>query len=272
MQKENVFQIMEFVEDIKDRLNNIEYINIMDILKSSYKVSENGRNLYNVTFSITQVLEINKTGEVKDISFNIINSTCLVRLKNEEYEILKGISLKEQLNTNKEDLENIYTILYLINNINFFNIYEMNINVIEDIKKISYILEPKILNVNKAKNIDGDLYNFSFSYRYYKDENGSQEDSELEIYEDYYLNVSISKHVNREDFLFIESHINDMGFKLLIENYEDISFRIENNEGEIIKTEDELFSTIKFSYIEYKPYIEYNEERYYLCILDFKYS
>ena len=30
MEKSNVFQIMEFVEDIKDRLNNMEYKNIME--------------------------------------------------------------------------------------------------------------------------------------------------------------------------------------------------------------------------------------------------
>ena len=48
MEKSNVFQIMEFVEDIKDRLNNIEYKNIMDILQKSYKEVENARKLYDL--------------------------------------------------------------------------------------------------------------------------------------------------------------------------------------------------------------------------------
>ena len=61
-----------------------------------------------------------------------------------------------------------------------------------------------------------------------------------------------------------------MGLKLLLENYEDISFKIENDDGEIIKTKDELFNNIQFSYIEYKPFVEYNNERYYLHLFDLK--
>ena len=133
-----------------------------------------------------------------------------------------------------------------------------------------YKLKPIIISVKKAKNIDGDLYKFSFCYIYNKISNDLNEDTEIDTYKDCLLHVSITKNLNREDFIFIENNINDMGLKLLLENYEDISFKIENEEGEIIKTKDELFNNIQFSYIEFKPFVEYNNDRYYLHLFDLK--
>jgi hypothetical protein len=147
----------------------------------------------------------------------------------------------------------------------------MDVYILDDTKKrFFYKLKPIIISVKKAKNIDGDLYKFSFCYRYDKISNDLNEETVIEIYKDCLLHVSITKKINREDFIFIESNINDMGLKLLLENYEDISFKIENEEGEIIKTEDEMFNNIQFSYIEYKPFVEYNNERYYLNLFDLK--
>jgi hypothetical protein len=271
MEKDNVFKIMEFIEDVKDRLNNIEYKNIMDILQSSYKVTEQKRNLYDVKYRILQAIETKGPDDYKDLFYNNIESTCLVRLKDEEYEILKAISRKDHLDILIEDIDSIYTILYLINNVNFFNIYDMDVYILDDTKKrIFYKLKPIIISVKKAKNIDGDLYKFSFYYRYDKISNDLNEDTEIDTYKDCLLHVSITKNLNREDFIFIENNINDMGLKLLLENYEDISFKIENDDGEIIKTKDELFNNIQFSYIEYKPFVEYNNERYYLHLFDLK--
>ena len=132
MQKDNVFQIMEFIEDVKDRLNNIEYKNIMDILQSSYKVTEQKRNLYEVKYRILQAIETKGPDDFKDLIYNNIESTCLVRLKDEEYEILRTISRKDHLDILVEDVDSMYTILYIINNVNFFNIYDLYVYILND--------------------------------------------------------------------------------------------------------------------------------------------
>ena len=273
MEKSNVFQIMEFVEDIKDRLNNIEYKNIMDILQKSYKEVENARKLYDLRYSLIQCIEtVNIENGEKNVSRNIIDSTCLIRLTSEENDTLRAISLKRQEDINYNDLEKMYEIIYLVNNVNFFNLFEIDMHVSEN-KQISYYkLNPEIKYIREAKNIESDEYKFSFSYSYDKNTEETSDDSDLEMYTDCYLSVFITARLSREDLLFIETNINDIGLKLLIQNIKDISFKITNEKGEIVKEEDEMFKKLQFSYIEFLPFIEYNNERYYLYLFDFCYE
>jgi hypothetical protein len=271
MNNDKVYEILEFIENVKEKLTTMEYIDIMNILKKNHKHDE--IKLYTVEYSINQGIDIQD--ELKVTIVTTIRIESLVRMNKEDFKTIKDISTKKVIH--ESDLEDMFRIMYVLNNINLFNVYEINTSFINNKRRIFYTFDPRIISIKEAKDLEKDSYEFVVSYSYKKENDIKNivdiEKSDIEMYSDYDLSVIIKTDISRGDYFFIKENIRDLGLKLLFEKQTSMEYKIKKRGGEVTSEIfidevfiEELFETIQFTYIEFKPFIEYNGEKYFVYI------
>lgn len=282
MDRDAAFHMLDFVENIKDKISTNEYKEILEYISKKYNTKVH-RELYNVLYTTFELITI-KDGEDKNINFKkYIKEECLVRLTNEEYEIIFNLVNNERDSYEKEDIINMYKIMYINNSIGNFNFKKNLLTpnfIFNDEEKIVNDIDikiqcPIILSIYKPKNIENDVYSFEIDYIYSK-ERIIQRDitrenvNDINEYKKYWLTMCITCDLSIDEYKYIIENIFSSSIKLLYDNKKDIKFKRYNFETmKKSSDEDEFIRNILFEDESNIPYVIYNEEKYYINTISY---
>ena len=279
MDKESAFHVLDFVENIKDKISNIEYKEILEYVSSKY-IQVEKRKLYTILYSVMEIInfEVDEDKEEEDKlkkSYKRdIQEECLVRLTPEEHNIISNLIPEKKDIYDIDDLNNMYKILYIQNSIGNFN-FRKKIITSEDNFNIK-IHCPIILSIYEPKDIDSDTYSFEIDYLYSKkleftDKEFTRENiHDIEEYKNYWLTVYITSQLSIDEYKYAIENIFNESLKILYENRKDLYFKrylFEDKKHEIFT--DDVFLTMSFEEDTDFAFVDYKDEKYYIKIVSY---
>jgi hypothetical protein len=288
MDKESAFHVLDFVENIKDKISNIEYKEILEYVSSKY-IQVEKRKLYTILYSVMEIInfEVDEDKEEEDKEEDKeeedklkksykrdIQEECLVRLTPEEHNIISNLIPEKKDIYDIDDLNNMYKILYIQNSIGNFN-FRKKIITAEDNFNIK-IHCPIILSIYEPKDIDSDTYSFEIDYLYSKkleftDKEFTRENiHDIEEYKNYWLTVYITSQLSIDEYKYAIENIFNDSLKILYENRKDLYFKrylFEDKKHEIFT--DDVFLTMSFEEDTDFAFVDYKDEKYYIKIVSY---
>ena len=246
MDREAAFYILDFVENIKDKISTNEYKEILEYISEKY--NKNGKwNLYTILYSTFEVIKLNNCEEIYR---RYIKEECLVRLTQKEYEIIYNLVKDNKDNYENEDIVNMYNIMYINNSIGNFNFKK---NLLSNNETVDFKIQcPIILSIYKPKNIEKDSYTFEIDYIYSKEkvilrDITREKVNDIEEYKQIWLTMFITCDLSIDEYKYIIDNIFNSSIKILYDTKRDISFKQYNFNTMTKSTEkDNIIDNILF--------------------------
>jgi hypothetical protein len=269
MDREAAFYILDFVENIKDKISTNEYKEILEYISEKY--NKNGKwNLYTILYSTFEVIKLNNCEEIYR---RYIKEECLVRLTQKEYEIIYNLVKDNKDNYENEDIVNMYNIMYINNSIGNFNFKK---NLLSNNETVDFKIQcPIILSIYKPKNIEKDSYTFEIDYIYSKEkvilrDITREKVNDIEEYKQIWLTMFITCDLSIDEYKYIIDNIFNSSIKILYDTKRDISFKQYNFNTMTKSTEkDNIIDNILFENDSKVPYVIHDNEKYYINTISY---
>jgi hypothetical protein len=269
MDREAAFYILDFVENIKDKISTNEYKEILEYISEKY--NKNGKwNLYTILYSTFEVVKLNNCEEIYR---RYIKEECLVRLTQKEYEIIYNLVKENKDNYENEDIVNMYNIMYINNSIGNFNFKK---NLLSNNEPVDFKIQcPIILSIYKPKNIEKDSYTFEIDYIYSKEkvilrDITREKVNDIEEYKQIWLTMFITCDLSIDEYKYIIDNIFNSSIKILYDTKRDISFKQYNFNTMTKSTEkDNIIDNILFENDSKVPYVIHDNEKYYINTISY---
>jgi hypothetical protein len=269
MDREAAFYILDFVENIKDKISTNEYKEILEYISEKY--NKNGKwNLYTILYSTFEVVKLNNCEEIYR---RYIKEECLVRLTQKEYEIIYNLVKDNKDNYENEDIVNMYNIMYINNSIGNFNFKK---NLLSNNETVDFKIQcPIILSIYKPKNIEKDSYTFEIDYIYSKEkvilrDITREKVNDIEEYKQIWLTMFITCDLSIDEYKYIIDNIFNSSIKILYDTKRDISFKQYNFNTMTKSTEkDNIIDNILFENDSKVPYVIHDNEKYYINTISY---
>jgi hypothetical protein len=269
MDREAAFYILDFVENIKDKISTNEYKEILEYISEKY--NKNGKwNLYTILYSTFEVVKLNNCEEIYR---RFIKEECLVRLTQKEYEIIYNLVKDDKDNYENEDIINMYNIMYINNSVGNFNLKK---NLLSNNEPVDFKIQcPVILSIYKPKNIEKDSYTFEIDYIYSKEkvilrDITKEKVNDIEEYKQIWLTMFITCDLSIDEYKYIIDNIFNSSIKILYDNKRDISFKQYNFNNMTKSTEkDNIIDNILFENDSEVPYVIHDNEKYYINTISY---
>ena len=269
MDREAAFYILDFVENIKDKISTNEYKEILEYISEKY--NKNGKwNLYTILYSTFEVIKLNNCEEIYR---RYIKEECLVRLTQKEYDIIYNLVKDNKDNYENEDIVNMYNIMYINNSIGNFNFKK---NLLSNNETVDFKIQcPIILSIYKPKNIEKDSYTFEIDYIYSKEkvilrDITREKVNDIEEYKQIWLTMFITCDLSIDEYKYIIDNIFNSSIKILYDTKRDISFKQYNFNTMTKSTEkDNIIDNILFENDSKVPYVIHDNEKYYINTISY---